>query len=313
MSGLGVSDGLLSLVGRTPLVELKRMSPKPGVRIFAKLEGQNPSGSIKDRIARAMVLDAEAQGLIGPGHTLVEASTGNTAVALAMVARQRGYRLEVCVPEGVVPSIADILDLYGVSIRWCRPKLGMLGAIEQARSLSQQEGWHALDQFANPVNLQVHYDTTGAEIEAALPQVDALVAGLGTGGTLMGVGRRLRERNPQVKLVGVEPKMGEYLQGLRSLDEGYRPPLVDMDMLSGRYLVSADKALRMMQRVVQTEGLMAGVSSGATLHAALRLAEKMDSGNIVAMFSDAGWKYLPARPWDAAAQANPCLDETHWW
>lgn len=310
-------SGLLNSVGNTPLIELRALSPKPGVRIFAKLEGQNPSGSIKDRIAVAMIDDAERRGLIQPGQTLVEASTGNTAIALAMVAKQRGYKLQVVVPEGVVPSIEDVLDLYGVDIRWCRPRAGMLGAIEEAQELAKREGFFALRQFDNPANLRVHYETTGVELrDAFLAMGEAptvLVAGLGTGGTLMGAGRRLRETWPALQLIGVEPRMGERLQGLRSLDEAFHPPFIDMNALSGRFLVSAARALRAARRVAREEGVLVGVSSGAVLHAALALVERIEHGNVVLICSDGGWKYLPARPWDAAQADNACLDETHWW
>ncbi len=308
-----MSHLLLQTVGRTPLVELKRLNPKPGVRLFAKLEGQNPSGSIKDRVAMAMVDELEERHGLRPGATLVEASTGNTAIALAMVARQRGYELKVVIPCGVVPSIADILQLYGVEIIWVRPKAGMGGAIEEAQRLAEQNGWFAVRQFSNPVNTETHYRTTGAELARALPRVDVLVAGIGTGGTLMGVGRRLRELNPSVKLIGVEPRLGECLQGLRSLEEGYRPPLLELDLLDGRFLVGSDKAIECAQRIIREEGIMAGVSSGAVLYAALRIAERIERANIALMFSDGGWKYLPARPWDAARAGDANLDETHWW
>lgn len=304
---------LLYTIGRTPLVELKHMNPKPGVRIFAKLEGQNPSGSVKDRVALALVEDLEQKRGLKPGDTLVEASTGNTAIALAMVARQKGYKLKVVIPRGVVPSIGDILALYGVEVVWVRPKAGLGGAIEETNRLAEENGWFAVRQFNNTVNVDTHYNGTGAEIARALPRVDVFVAGIGTGGTLMGVGRRLRETNPRVKLIGVEPRLGECLQGLRSLEEGYRPPLVDLDLLDGRFLVPSDKAIEAAHRIIREEGVMAGVSSGATLYAALRVAERMEAGTIVVMFSDGGWKYLPARPWDAAKEGDPCLDETHWW
>ena len=304
---------LLHTIGRTPLVELKHLAPRPGVRIFAKLEGQNPSGSIKDRVAIALVEQLESRRGLRPGDTLVEASTGNTAIALAMVARQRGYQLKVVIPRGVVPSIADILELYGVEILWCRPKAGMGGAIEEANRLAEAHGWHAVGQFDNPVNVTTHYQTTGGEIARALPRIDVFVAGIGTGGTLMGVGRRLRETHPGVKLIGCEPRLGECLQGLRSMEEGFRPPLLDLDCLDGRFLVPSDKAIALANRVIREEGIMAGVSAGATLYAALRVAERMEAGNIVVMFSDGGWKYLPSRPWEAAKQGCTELDETHWW
>lgn len=311
----GSSDpsGLLKAIGATPLVELRALSPRPGVRIFAKVEGQNPSGSVKDRIALAMILDLERRFGLRPGATLVEASTGNTAIALALVARQRGYQLKVVVPEGVVPSIADALDLLGVELLWSKPRAGMGGAMEDCLRLASAHGWVPVGQFTSPVNVAAHYHTTGLEIASALDEVHAFVAGIGTGGTLMGVGRRLRERWPDVRLIGVEPHLGERLQGLRSLEEGFRPPLLDLDLLNGRFLVSAERALSLCQRVAREEGLLAGVSSGATLHAALRVAERMERGNVVVMFSDSGWKYLPARPWRDAIAHDPCLSELHWW
>lgn len=304
---------LMAQVGNTPLVELTRMSPKPGVRLFAKLEGCNPSGSIKDRIARAIIEQAEAQGRIRPGDTLVEASTGNTAIALSMVARQKGYDLKVVVPEGVVPSIGDILDLYGIDVIQTKPDVGLKGAIELALQLADQHGWFATRQFDNPLNVTTHIHTTGAEIVSQIDQVDAFVAGLGTGGTMVGVGRALREAFPDVRLVGVEPRLGDFLQGIRSMDDQFRPPLIDLDLLSARYLVRSSDALKMMRRVVQEEGVFVGVSGGATLHAAFRYAERLASGNIVVMFSDGGWKYLPARPWEAALAEHPSLDDVHWW
>ncbi len=306
-------SSLLDTIGDTPLIELTRMGAPEGVSVFAKLEGHNPSGSIKDRIAAALVADLEARRGLKPGDTLIEASTGNTAIALAMIARQKGYELKVVVPRGVVPIIEDALTLLGVEIIWCQPRAGMLGAIELTRRLAADNGWFVVGQFDNPVNLLTHERTTGEEIIARLPRVDVLVAGIGTGGTLMGVGRRLRRRDPDVRLIGVEPKIGEHLQGLRSLDEGYQPPLLDLSQLSGRFLVSSATALSTAQEVVRREGVFAGVSSGAALHVALRVARRMTSGNIVVMFSDGAWKYLPVRPWQDALQGNPCLDETHWW
>ena len=304
---------LLGLIGDTPLVELRRMAPKPGVRIFAKLEGQNPSGSVKDRIALAMVEQAEEQGLLHPGDTIVEASSGNTAIALAMIAKQKGYAVRVVIPGEVAPSIGDLLELYGAEITWCEPRAGMKGAIDLALEMSREDGFHYVGQFDNPMNLQTHYATTGDEIARALPVVDVLVAGIGTGGTITGVGRRLREANPDVKIVGVEPRMGEALQGLRSLSEGYVPPLLDLNLLNRRFLVDNATAIDMSRRIVEREGILAGISSGAALHAAFRVAEDLPRGNIVVMFSDGGWKYLPARPWDAARSGSEALDETHWW
>jgi cysteine synthase B len=289
------------------------MSPKPGVRIFAKLEGQNPSGSIKDRIVLAMVEEAERRGVLHPGDTVVEASSGNTAIALSLIGKQKGYSVQVVIPGEVAPSIGDLLGLYGSGIVWCEPRAGMKGAIDLAQELSQPPGHFYLGQFDNRANLETHYRHTGEEIVRDLPSVDAFVAGIGTGGTITGVARRLREANPEVTIVGVEPRMGEALQGLSSLTEGYVPPLLDLKQLNRRFLVDSATAITTSHDIIEKEGIFAGISSGATLHAALRVAGQMDRGNIVVMFSDGGWKYLPARPWDAARQGSEELDETHWW
>lgn len=304
---------LLGLIGNTPLIELPHLAPKEGIHIFAKLEGQNPSGSIKDRIALAMVEQAEISGDLKPGDTIIEASSGNTAISLALIAKQRGYLVRVIIPGEVAPSIGDLLELYGAEITWCEPRAGMKGAIDLAKELAREPGCHYLGQFDNQINLETHYRTTGEEIAQALPQVDVLVAGIGTGGTITGVGRRLREVNPNLQIVGVEPRMGEALQGLRSLSEGYVPPLLDLSQLSRRFLVDSATAIEAAHMIVEKEGLLAGISSGATLHAALRASVDLAEGNIVVMFSDGGWKYLPARPWDAARAGAKDLDETHWW
>jgi cysteine synthase len=303
----------LGMVGNTPLVELKNLSPRAGIRIFAKLEGGNPSGSVKDRIVLAMIEAAESRGQLKAGDTIVEASTGNTAIALAFVAKQKGYKMKVILPKGVVPSMADVLYLYGAELEWCEPSGGMRGAIEAAKALAAENGVHELGQFTRAENIDTHYRTTGSEIVDAMDSVDVFVAGIGTGGTIMGVGKRLRETFPDVKVIGVEPRLGDRLQGLRSLAEGYIPPLLDLDTLDGRFLVDSASAIAAARRVVESEGLLVGVSSGATLVGALRVAERIDTGNIVVMFSDGGWKYLPAQPWDAAAQQDQRLDEVHWW
>jgi cysteine synthase len=303
----------LAMIGETPLIELKSFNPKPGVRLFAKLEGQNPSGSIKDRVARCLVEKAEANGWIGPGSTLVEASSGNTAIALAMVARQKGYRLVVVVPEGVPPTIRDILQLCGVEIVWAPPVAGMRGAIDMAGELAERHGYHPVNQFMDPCNIRTHYETTGLEIAASLEQIDAFVAGIGTGGTIMGVAKRLRETHPEAQILGIEPRMGERLQGLRSLSDAYAAPLLDLEQLHGRYLVGAARSIALAQEVARREGLMVGVSSGATLSVGLRFAERLEEGNVVVMFSDGGWKYLPSRAWGAAQADDPELDEIHWW
>jgi cysteine synthase B len=301
------------LIGNTPLIVMPHLSTRPNVRIYAKLESQNPTGSIKDRIVHKIIQDAERYGAIKPGDTIVEASSGNTAIALAMIGKQRNYKIHVVIPVDVAPSIADILKLYGTTVTWCNSRVGMKGAIEIAIALARDNGYYYLDQFDNEANINAHYETTGSEICDALPSVDVFVAGIGTGGTIMGVGRRLREANPNVRLIGVTPRMGERLQGLRTFSEGYVPPLLDLDFLDGRFLVDTATAANAARLAVEKEGILAGISSGATLSVALRLEQDMNEGNIVVMFSDGGWKYLPANPWDAAAAGSEPLDETHWW
>ena len=231
-----------SAVGNTPLVELVHLSPRAGVHLFAKLEGNNPSGSIKDRVASYIIRSAENNGDLVRGQTIVEASTGNMALALAAAAKQRGYNMRAVVPPQVAPGIPDLLTLFGVEISWMEPRLGMLGPIEEAQRLAKENGWWFAQQFANPANMMAHYETTGPEILEELDQVDAFVGGIGTGGTITGVGRRLKERNPQTLIVGVEPKFGERLQGLRSLEEGYIPPLLDMALLDRRFIVDSPSA-----------------------------------------------------------------------
>lgn len=304
---------LLDLIGNTPLVELRNLSLKPGVRLFAKLEGQNPSGSVKDRIVAAIVQGAEDRGQLKPGDTIVDATSGNTGIALAMVAKQKGYQVCLTIPRGVAPSIMDTLDYYGVEVVWCDSKGGMGSAVHRAQEIAAERGFYPLKQFSDPINVKAHYEGTAVEILRDLPQVDAFVAGIGTSGTIMGVGRRLHEANPRTKVVGVDPKMGDRLQGLLDLSQGFAPPLLDLGQLDGRFLVDTASAMSLAHTVAQREGIMAGVSSGATLYAALRLAERMEKGNIVVMFADGGWKYLPARPWEAAREQLPSLDDLHWW
>ncbi len=304
---------LLHYIGQTPLVELTALQVKPGVRIFAKIEGQNPSGSVKDRIALGLVLAAERDGRLKPGGTIVEASSGNTGIALAMVGKRRGYDVKVVLPKATVPAIVEVLALYGVDGIFCEQCQDMQQAVGLAKRMAMREGWHMLGQFDDPTNVRVHYEHTGGEILAQLPQVDVFVAGIGTGGTIMGVGQRLREANPAVRIVGIEPKMGDQLQGLCSMSDGFRPPLLDLDQLDGRWLVDHASAILAAERVIREEAINAGISAGAALHVALKEAERLEQGNIVVMFSDGGWKYLPAKPWEAARAGDPTLDDVHWW
>jgi len=308
---------ILDLIGRTPMVELKHLSPKPGVRLFAKLEGQNPSGSIKDRIVLQMLRAARTEGRLQPGMPLVEASTGNTGIALAMIGRRLGHPVKVFVPENVFPEIGVLLRVYGAEVVWTPAALGVRGAMEAARRYDAEckHCW-MLDQFCNPENVRAHYETTGREILEDLPDVDVLVAGIGTGGTIMGTGMCLKEARPHVKLVGVEPHPGSQVQGLTSLDEGYIPPILDPSLLDGKVLVRTPQAFEHAVNIMNREGIFPGLSSGAVLYAALRFAQRLQRGNIVCIFADSGWKYYGTAIWDAAHARFPHDDEAEaviWW
>jgi cysteine synthase len=286
-------EDLVDAIGNTPLVGLPRLSPKPGVRLWAKLEGQNPTGSVKDRVAKAMVEDAEKSGVLTPGATLLEPSSGNTGIALAVVARVRGYRLVVVLPENTSLERRQLLELYGAQVVLSPADQGSNGAIERAKRLAAEHpDWVMLYQYGNPANAQAHYETTGPEIWRDLPEVTHFVAGLGTTGTLMGVGRYLHERNPAVKVVAAEPEYGDLVYGLRNLDEGFVPPIFDPDLLDGRIKAGAAAALARTRQLAAVEGLFSGISGGAVLHVALRLAERLERAEIVLLVADGGWKYL---------------------
>lgn len=306
---------LVHAIGRTPLVELRHCSPKPEVRLFAKLEGWNPTGSVKDRIVREMILEAQRVGRIRPGDTIIEASTGNTGIALAMIGRSLGYDVRIVMPENVFPEIPRALAVYGATVEWVPADQGVKRAIEVARAQAEREGWFFLDQFCNENNVRAHYETTGPEILDDLPQVDAFVAGLGTGGTLMGVGRRLKESNPEAKVVAVEPHPGNQLQGLKSLADGFIPPILDFGLLDGKILVRSEHAFRAASELMRREAIFGGVSSGAVLHAGLKVAQRLERGNVVLLFADNGWKYLGTNLWlsPPEAGAGESLDDTIWW
>ena len=306
---------ILHAIGRTPLVELPHCSPKPGVRLFAKLEGENPTGSVKDRIAQQMVLEAERTERLHKGDTLVVASTGNTGISLAMIGRARGYGVHVVVPENIVPEIPRTLSAYGATVEWMPADQGMRQAIRLAQELAEREEWLLLDQFADPQNAQAHYDTTASEILEDVPQVDVFVAGLGTGGTLMGVGRRLKEAAPGTQIVAVEPHPGSQLQGLRSLAEGFVPPILDLNMLDGKILVRSRHAFRAAAELMRREAIFAGISSGAVLHAAMKVAQRLPRGNVVLLFADGGWKYLATSLWTSPLDEGEGeeLDDIIWW
>jgi [CysO sulfur-carrier protein]-thiocarboxylate-dependent cysteine synthase len=301
-------EDLVDAIGNTPLVGLPRLSPRPGIRLWAKLEGQNPTGSVKDRVAKAMVEDAEKSGVLGPGATLLEPSSGNTGIALAVVARVRGYRLVVVLPENTSLERRQLLELYGAQIVLSPADQGSNGAIERAKALAAEHpDWVMLYQYGNPANVLAHYETTGPEIWRDLPEVTHFVAGLGTSGTLMGVGRYLKEQNPAIKVIAAEPEYGDLVYGLRNLDEGFVPPIFDPDLLDGRIKAGAAVSLGRTRQLAAVEGLFAGVSGGAALHVALRVAERLERAEIVLLVADGGWKYLSTGAYaadEAAAEAG---------
>jgi cysteine synthase B len=308
---------LLDMVGRTPLVELHGLPVRPDVHIFAKLEGQNPSGSIKDRIVLRMLTEARRSGALEPGMTLVEASTGNTGIALAMIGRSLGHPVRVFVPENVFPEIGILLKVYGAEVVWTPALAGVRGAMDAARlDAAETPNCFMPDQFASGHNSRAHYETTGEEILAELPAVDVLVAGLGTGGTIMGAGRRLKEARPSVKLVGVEPHPGSQVQGLHSLDDGYIPPILDLDMLDGKILIRTPLAFKHAVDLMRRQGIFPGLSSGAVLYGALTFARRMSHGTIVCIFADSGWKYYGTEIWEAPRHDHAdddAAEQVIWW
>jgi cysteine synthase len=297
-------EDLADAIGNTPLVGLPRLSPRSGVRLWAKLEGNNPTGSVKDRIARAMVDDAEKSGRLALGATLVEPSSGNTGIALAVVARVRGYRLVVVMPENTSAERRQLLELYGAEVVSSPARGGSNGAIARAEELAAEHpDWVMLYQYGNPANVTAHYETTGPEIWRDLPEVTHFVAGLGTSGTLVGVGRYLKEQIPDVQVVAAEPEYGDLVYGLRNLDEGFVPPIFEERVLDRRIKVGSHDALRRTRQLAATEGLFAGISTGAILHVALRVAERLDRADIVVLAPDGGWKYLSTGAYGADPDA----------
>jgi cysteine synthase len=305
-----VAASLLDLIGDTPLVELR---PVGDVRIYAKLEGQNPTGSTKDRIAKAMIEAAEASGELEPGRELLEPTSGNTGISLALVAKLRGYPLTCVMPENATEERKRLLRLFGARIVFSPPDEGSNGAVRTALELAEREPKYFMPfQYANEANPRAHYEGTGAEIAAALDRIDVVVAGLGTGGTLMGVGERLRESFPDVVVAAAEPLPGDPVMGLRSLDEGYVPPILDVSKLDRKVLVSNEESVREVRRLLDEEGLFAGVSAGAVGHVARKLAGELEGGVVVAVLADGGWKYLSAGFWDAA-DVERSMERTVWW
>ena len=308
-----LSPSLLDLVGSTPLVELSRLAPKPSVRLYAKLEGQNPTGSLKDRIAKAMVEAAEASGELEPGRRLLEPTSGNTGIALALVAKLRGYPLTCVLPANVTEERRRLLRLYGAEIVDSPAEEGSNGAVRLALELAERDPSLFMPfQYANEANPRAHYEGTGAEIAAVLERVDVLVAGLGTGGTLMGAGERLRETFPELVVAAAEPLPGDEVMGLRSLADGYVPPILDVSRLDRKLLVTNEESVAGLRLLLEREGVFGGVSSGAVIHAALRLADELDEGVLVCVLADGGWKYLSAGFWEAD-DVGAAMERSVWW
>jgi len=288
----------VAAIGNTPMVQLRRLAPTPEVRIFAKLEGANPTGSVKDRIARAMLLDARASGALQPGQTILEPSSGNTGISLAMIAGRLGHPVRIVMPDNTTAERAQLLRLFGAEIVYSPGAQGSNGSIRLAQSLAAADPSLFMPyQYGNAANPGAHFETTGPEILAQVPDVDVFVAGLGTGGTLTGVGRFLKSARSGMRVVAAEPLPGELVQGLRSLEEGFVPPVLDESVLDDRYLVSNRDAVIGLRRLTTDEGIFGGLSSGAAVAVAVRVAREMSRGTVVVLLADGGWKYLSTDLW----------------
>jgi [CysO sulfur-carrier protein]-thiocarboxylate-dependent cysteine synthase len=302
-------------IGNTPLVELPRLSPKPGVRLWAKLESRNPTGSVKDRVARALIEDGEEKGALSRGQTVLEPTSGNTGISLAMICARKGYPLTVVMPENVTPERTRLLEMYGAQIIYSEGSKGSNGAVAMALELADADpSYYMPYQYGNEANPNAHYNGTAVEILDELDEVSAFVAGLGTGGTLMGNGRRLKEAlGDAVKIVAAEPMQGEPVQGLRSLDDGFIPPIIDLSLLDRKIFVTNRDAILWTRKLLDDEGLFAGVSSGAIASIAVRIANELGEGNVVFVVADDGWKYLSSGIYTLPVDAIENLDATVWW
>jgi cysteine synthase B len=312
-----VSENVLDMIGNTPMVDVSRLSPNPEVRILAKLESQNPFGSVKDRIARAMIEQAEKHGHLEPGQTILEPSSGNTGIALAAIARLRGYPIKIMMPSSVSIERRQMLEVFGAEIILTPGEEGSNGAVRRAQALAAEHPeWCLLYQYGNDANPRAHYEGTGPEIFRDVPEITHFVAGLGTSGTLMGTGRYLKEQNPQIKVIAVEPPLGERVEGLRNMDEGYIPPVFDewngRELLDRKRVVRPRESIEWTRRLVAECGVFAGLSSGAALAGAAKVAEDIESGTIVFIVCDGGWKYLSTGAYtddldEAAAKAEQII------
>ncbi len=296
---------IVEAIGQTPLVAIPAMSPNPAVSILAKLEFLNPTGSVKDRVAKALIEDLEATGRLGPESIILEPTSGNTGIALAMIAARRGYRLAVVLPDNVTRERRQLLRLFGAQIIDSPGALGSNGAVAMAKELVDSDPRYVMPyQYGNPANPGIHETTTAEEIIADCPEVDVFVAGLGTGGTLMGVGRRLKRYRADIRVYAAEPLPGDAVQGLRSLDEGFIPEIFDPAVLDGKFLVSNAESIAALRELTIREGIFAGVSSGGAIVAAQRVAASMDQGTIVVLLADGGWKYLSEDVWGRDLDAD---------
>jgi len=313
--GPALAPSLLDLVGSTPLIELPNLAPHEGVRLFAKLEGQNPTGSIKDRVAKAMIEAAEASGELETGRELLEPTSGNTGISLAMVAKLKGYPLTCVLPANATDERVRLLELYGAKVVFSPAAEGSNGSVRLALRLAERDSRYFMPfQYANEANPRAHYEGTGAEIVDALPRVDALVAGLGTGGTLMGAGDRVREAFPEAIVAAAEPLQGDLVYGLRSLADGYVPPILDVSKLDRKILVSNEESVRGLRLLLEREAIFAGVSSGAVIHVARQIAAELDDGIVVAVLADGGWKYLSAGFWtQPLGDVEESMEDRLWW
>lgn len=307
-------DNILDAIGNTPLVGMPHMSPKPAVRLWAKLEGNNPTGSTKDRIAKKMIEVAEASGELTPDRTILEPTSGNTGIALAMVAALKGYKLMVVIPDNASQERIGLLRLFGAEIVFSEGDKGTNGSIEVAHRLAQDPKYFMPFQYGNAANPLAHQEGTAEEILADLPTITHFVAGMGTGGTLTGNGRRLHAHDPNIQVIAAEPELGDLVYGLRSLDDGFVPPIFDPTEVNRKFLVNSSDALRTNRELTAREGIFAGISSGAVVHVAQRIATELDQGDVVCLLADGGWKYLSTEAWaEDIETAEKGVAESLWW
>jgi len=309
-------ESILDTIGNTPLVRLRHLSPKPEVNVYAKLEGHNPTGSVKDRIALFMVNAGEQSGELTPDKIVLEPTSGNTGISLAMVCRAKGYRLICVLPDNVTPERESLLKAFGAEVIYAENATSTNDAVFKAQQILQEDPgrYYMPYQYGNENNPRAHYETTGPEILRDLPETDVFVAGLGTGGSLTGTGRYLKDNRPGVKVIAAVPHPGDLVQGLRAIEEGFIPPVLDESVLDGRIVVDSVSSFAMTKEVMEKEAIFVGISAGAVLRVAVRVAERMDKGNVVALLADGGWKYLSTELWSRDYELAP--EETQgtiWW